>query len=188
MKVIVKYSNGFLFNIILGPVIQEALGAESNSSGSSTEQTTKRARASNLMPTTNMLKIMRSGLPEHAKIANDAKDKMQECVSSFIRVVTNEANLRCHQEHRRTITGEDLIVAMGKLGLDNYIEPLTCYLSKYREHEFQKKSLPGERYKKRNVSFVQPQITPQPPVQVVPWDYAWDMPIDDSQDGHGEGS
>ncbi|CAI9787772.1 unnamed protein product [Fraxinus pennsylvanica] len=171
-----------------GSMIQEAPGAENNPSGSSTEQTTKNARAYNVMPTTNVLRIMRSGLPEHAKIANDAKDKMQECVSSFIQVVTNEANLRCHQEHRRTITGEDLIVALGKLGLDNYVESLTCYLNKYREHEFQKNSLSGERYKKRNISFVQPQITPQAPLQIEPLNYAWDMPTDDSPDGHGEGS
>ena len=37
------------------------------------------------------------------------------------------------QEKRKTITGEDLIWAMGNLGFDNYLDPLKVYLHRYRE-------------------------------------------------------
>jgi len=60
---------------------------------------------------------------------------MQECVSEFISFITGEANERCQREQRKTITAEDVLWAMSKLGFDDYIEPLTLYLHRYRELE-----------------------------------------------------
>lgn len=39
-------------------------------------------------------------------------------------------------EKRKTINGEDILVAMSTLGFDNYVEPLKVYLQKYREVSF----------------------------------------------------
>lgn len=75
-------------------------------------------------------------MPAHAKISEDAKETIQECVSEFISFVTSEANMRCHEEeHHKTITAEDLLWTMNNLGFDDYIEPLTMYLSHLREFE-----------------------------------------------------
>ncbi|XP_031278014.1 nuclear transcription factor Y subunit B-9-like [Pistacia vera] len=92
------------------------------------------------LPIANVIRIMRRGLPPHAKISDDAKGTVQECVSEFISFITGEANDRCHHELRKTITAEDIIWAMGKLGFDNYLEPLTLFLSRYREGENQRNS------------------------------------------------
>ena len=43
------------------------------------------------------------------------------------------ASDKCIAEKRKTITGDDILVAMATLGFDNYIEPLKLYLQKYRE-------------------------------------------------------
>nr|XP_043620323.1 nuclear transcription factor Y subunit B-6-like [Erigeron canadensis] len=86
-----------------------------------------------LMPIANVIRIMRRILPPHAKISDDAKETVQECVSEYISFVTGEANDRCQREQRKTITAEDILWAMSKLGFDDYIEPLTIYLHRYRE-------------------------------------------------------
>ncbi|KAD3069006.1 hypothetical protein E3N88_36886 [Mikania micrantha] len=86
-----------------------------------------------LMPIANVIRIMRKILPSHAKISDDSKETIQECVSEFISFVTSEANDRCQHEQRKTITAEDILWAMNKLGFDDYIEPLTVYLHRYRE-------------------------------------------------------
>ena len=103
-------------------------------------------------------RIMKLALPENAKIAKEAKECMQECVSEFISFITSEGedhplphstewwlvrqNLRingcaasekCHQEKRKTVNGEDILFAMTSLGFENYAEALKIYLSKYRE-------------------------------------------------------
>ncbi|GMH05818.1 hypothetical protein Nepgr_007658 [Nepenthes gracilis] len=89
----------------------------------------------NYMPIANVIRIMRRILPPYAKIADDAKDTVQECVSEYISFVTGEANDRCKQEQRKTITAEDVIWAMAKLGFDDYVAPLSVYLQRHREIE-----------------------------------------------------
>ncbi|KFK31354.1 hypothetical protein AALP_AA6G101500 [Arabis alpina] len=87
------------------------------------------------MPIANVIRIMRKILPAHAKISDDSKETIQECVSEYISFITGEANERCQREQRKTITAEDVLWAMSKLGFDDYIEPLTLYLHRYRELE-----------------------------------------------------
>ncbi|XP_021767160.1 nuclear transcription factor Y subunit B-10-like [Chenopodium quinoa] len=87
------------------------------------------------MSIANLVRIIRRVLPSNAKVADGAKEMLQECVSEFISFITSEANERCQQEHRKTITAEDVIVAMSRLGLDHYVEQLSIYLQKYRENE-----------------------------------------------------
>ncbi|XP_057470516.1 nuclear transcription factor Y subunit B-6-like isoform X1 [Actinidia eriantha] len=105
------------------------------------------------MPIANVIRIMRKILPPHAKISDDSKETIQECVSEFISFITGEANDRCQREQRKTITAEDVLWAMSKLGFDDYIEPLTLYLSRYREFEGDRGSIRGEPFVKRAVDF-----------------------------------
>ena len=76
---------------------------------------------------------MKAAVPKSGKIAKDAKECVQECVSEFISFITSEASEKCALEKRKTINGEDLIYAMQQLGFDSYVEPLRIYLQKYRE-------------------------------------------------------
>ncbi|KRT82297.1 hypothetical protein AMK59_3024 [Oryctes borbonicus] len=85
------------------------------------------------LPIANVAKIMKRAIPETGKIAKDARECVQECVSEFISFITSEASERCHMEKRKTINGEDILFAMSTLGFDNYVEPLKLYLQKYRE-------------------------------------------------------
>ncbi|XP_076469633.1 nuclear transcription factor Y subunit beta-like isoform X2 [Babylonia areolata] len=85
------------------------------------------------LPIANVARIMKKSIPQSGKIAKDAKECVQECVSEFISFITSEASERCHQEKRKTINGEDILFAMSTLGFDNYVEPLKVYLQKYRE-------------------------------------------------------
>ncbi|KAH8179986.1 histone-like transcription factor (CBF/NF-Y) and archaeal histone domain-containing protein [Sarocladium implicatum] len=80
-------------------------------------------------------RIMKNALPENAKIAKEAKECMQECVSEFISFITSEASEKCQQEKRKTVNGEDILFAMTSLGFENYSEALKVYLSKYREQQ-----------------------------------------------------
>ena len=95
---------------------------------------------------------MKTALPDNAKIAKEAKECMQECVSEFISFITSEgifpaqyssktrstefiliASEKCQQEKRKTVNGEDILFAMTSLGFENYAEALKIYLAKYRE-------------------------------------------------------
>eukprot|EP01096_Ripella_sp_DP13-Kostka_P001800 TRINITY_DN1226_c0_g1_i1.p2 TRINITY_DN1226_c0_g1~~TRINITY_DN1226_c0_g1_i1.p2 ORF type:complete len:124 (-),score=56.18 TRINITY_DN1226_c0_g1_i1:225-596(-) len=86
------------------------------------------------LPIANISRIMKRALPDNAKIAKDAKETVQECVSEFISFITSEASEKCANEKRKTINGDDILFAMQALGFDHYYEPLRIYLQKYKEH------------------------------------------------------
>ncbi|VAH23185.1 unnamed protein product [Triticum turgidum subsp. durum] len=106
--------------------MSEAVGTPE--SGGSKEQ-------ERFLPIANIGRIMRRGVPENGKIAKDAKESIQECVSEFISFITSEASDKCMKEKRKTINGDDLIWSMGTLGFEDYVEPLKLYLKLYREME-----------------------------------------------------
>ncbi|XP_057779065.1 nuclear transcription factor Y subunit B-10-like isoform X1 [Salvia miltiorrhiza] len=87
------------------------------------------------LPIANISRIMKKGLPPNGKIAKDAKETVQECVSEFISFITSEASDKCQREKRKTINGDDLLWAMATLGFEDYIDPLKVYLNRYREME-----------------------------------------------------
>lgn len=90
------------------------------------------------LPIANISRIMKKSLPANAKIAKDAKETVQECVSEFISFITSEASDKCQREKRKTINGDDLLWAMDTLGFEEYVEPLKIYLQKYKETEGEK--------------------------------------------------
>ncbi|EIW74440.1 the Nf-YbNF-Yc histone pair, partial [Coniophora puteana RWD-64-598 SS2] len=85
------------------------------------------------LPIANVSRIMKNSVPPTAKIAKDAKECVQECVSEFISFITSEAAEKCQMEKRKTIGGEDILYAMAALGFDNYAETLKIHLAKLRQ-------------------------------------------------------
>lgn len=79
---------------------------------------------------------MKVPVPENGKIAKDARECIQECVSEFISFITSEAIERSISENRKTVNGDDLLYAFATLGFDNYVEPLSIYLHKFREVKY----------------------------------------------------
>ncbi|KAF4616620.1 hypothetical protein D9613_008892 [Agrocybe pediades] len=86
------------------------------------------------LPIANVSRIMKASVPSTAKIAKDAKECVQECVSEFISFITSEAAEKCQLEKRKTIGGEDILYAMGTLGFENYAETLKIHLAKLRQN------------------------------------------------------
>ncbi|KAE8715596.1 Nuclear transcription factor Y subunit B-6 [Hibiscus syriacus] len=74
-------------------------------------------------------------------------------IANYISFITCEANEHCQREQRKTITAEDVLWAMSKLGFDDYMEPLTVYLNRYRELEGERGSIRGEPVVKRVVDY-----------------------------------
>ncbi|KAG9150415.1 hypothetical protein Leryth_014581 [Lithospermum erythrorhizon] len=87
------------------------------------------------LPIANVTRIMKKALPAHAKMSKEAKETVQECVSEFVSYITVEAIDKCQKEKKKTIQGDDLLVAMATLGFEDYANHLKVYLDKFREME-----------------------------------------------------
>ncbi|CAI0426963.1 unnamed protein product [Linum tenue] len=111
-------------------------GGGSHDSGDQSPRSSNVREQDRFLPIANIGRIMKKALPANGKIAKDAKETVQECVSEFISFVTSEASDKCQREKRKTINGDDLLWAMATLGFEDYIEPLKVYLSRYREVRF----------------------------------------------------
>ncbi|KAF5943242.1 hypothetical protein HYC85_020884 [Camellia sinensis] len=109
-------------------------------------------------PIANISRIMKKALPSNGKIAKDAKDTVQECVSEFISFITSEVSDKCQKEKRKTINGDDLLYAMATLGFEDYIALLKVYLTRYREGDTKGSASGDDRYSKRDI--VGAQIDP----------------------------
>ncbi|CAI0427043.1 unnamed protein product [Linum tenue] len=110
-------------------------GGGSHDSGDQSPRSSNVREQDRFLPIANIGRIMKKALPANGKIAKDAKETVQECVSEFISFVTSEASDKCQREKRKTINGDDLLWAMATLGFEDYIEPLKVYLSRYREKQ-----------------------------------------------------
>ena len=64
------------------------------------------------------------------KCSKDAKETVQECTTQFLLFVTSEAQELSATDGRRTITAEDILTAMKKLGFDQYYEMAKWYHQK----------------------------------------------------------
>ena len=53
--------------------------------------------------------------------------KPSKNASEYISFITGEVNERCQREQRKTVIAEDVLWVMGKLGFDDYIEPLIIF-------------------------------------------------------------
>jgi len=111
----------------------EGAGVELQEGDMENSETGELREQDRFLPIANVARIMKKGIPSQGKIAKDARECVQECVSEFISFITSEASDRCQAEKRKTINGEDILFAMSTLGFDNYVEPLKLYLQKYRE-------------------------------------------------------
>jgi len=105
------------------------------------------------LPIANISRIMKRALPENGKIAKNAKECMQECVSELISFVTSEASDRCGSEKRKTINGDDILYSLRVLGFDNYEQVLRVYLSRYRQAQEENPRHRRRKASKRRYSY-----------------------------------
>ncbi|KAM0993917.1 hypothetical protein ACFX15_009145 [Malus domestica] len=117
------------------PVSPGGVSHESGGDGSGSPRSNVREQ-DRFLPIANISRIMKKALPPNGKIAKDAKEIVQDCVSEFISFITSEASDKCQREKRKTINGDDLLWAMATLDFEDYIDPLKVYLAKYRERKF----------------------------------------------------
>ncbi|KAK4256814.1 hypothetical protein QN277_006491 [Acacia crassicarpa] len=130
--------NGVISESPESPSLKTSSNNNNNNSSSNKEQ-------DRFLPIANVGRIMKKVMPPNGKISKDAKETVQECVSEFISFITGEASDKCQKEKRKTINGDDIIWAISILGFDDYVDPLKCYLQKYRDIEGEKLNLPKQQ-------------------------------------------
>ena len=103
--------------------------------GNGEEDDNSSAEGDLLMTVNSVTTVMRRVLPVEVRVTGNVINAMQQSINDFIFLVTAEANKICRSEMRKTITPEDLISAMSKMGLKEYVEPLSAFVRRHREQK-----------------------------------------------------
>lgn len=86
-----------------------------------------------VLPAAVVESLMRQWLPaDAAAVSGGSRELMRTCVVELIAFVTSEACDLARQEHRTTLTGDDIVRAAARLGFDDYVAPLTQFMNAYR--------------------------------------------------------
>lgn len=114
-----------------------------------------------LLPLSLITKIMNEVLVGEVKVDDAFKDGIQNCVASFILHLTAEACTKCDREGRKSITGDDILWSVDRLGFKDYEAPLRTFLRKHRAIECE------ERMRKRRADEGAFSATPPSPLRPV---------------------
>ena len=96
-----------------------------------------------LLPSSLISKIMSEVLTGDVKVDGAVKDYIQDAVASFILHLTGEACNKCDREGRKSLTGDDILWSVDRLGFRDYEAPLRTFLRRHRAIESE------ERMRKR---------------------------------------
>ena len=58
---------------------------------------------------------------------------MQEFASEFLKFVTSEAQEQSEENKRKTITGDDVLHSLSRLGFDQYYQTTEWYYNRYKQ-------------------------------------------------------
>jgi len=86
------------------------------------------------LPMANLVRLMRQVIPKGVKVSAGAKHLTHDCAVEFVGFVAGEASEQARAQHRRIISPEDFTRAFQTLGFDDYVEPMSTYIRRYREH------------------------------------------------------
>jgi len=67
------------------------------------------------LPRATINKIIRDAMPSDSRLSADACDKLIECATEFVNLVSSEANDVCSTEGKSTIHPDHVVTALGKL-------------------------------------------------------------------------
>ncbi|CAN6274610.1 unnamed protein product [Urochloa humidicola] len=86
------------------------------------------------LPMANLVRLIRRAIPKGVKVSTSAKHLTHDCAVEFVGFVAGEASDLASAQHRRTIAPEDFTRAFRTLGFDDYVQPMTTYIRRYRDH------------------------------------------------------
>lgn len=91
------------------------------------------------LPTPVVSKLINDCLPSTCKVSDEAKVAITKAASVFVLYATSQANTVAANQSRKTISGNDVISAMGAMEFDKFVRPLENSLAIWKKGQQDKK-------------------------------------------------
>ena len=92
------------------------------------------------LPNSVVARIIKEALPSNVNVSRDARLAMSKAASVFVLYATSCANAFATAGKRKTITGQDVLMAMEEMEFEKFVEPLKNALEAYKEEQKSRKS------------------------------------------------
>eukprot|EP00090_Calanus_glacialis_P007912 TRINITY_DN16306_c0_g1_i1.p2 TRINITY_DN16306_c0_g1~~TRINITY_DN16306_c0_g1_i1.p2 ORF type:complete len:133 (-),score=52.72 TRINITY_DN16306_c0_g1_i1:51-449(-) len=97
------------------------------------------------LPTAIVTKMIKDCLPANCKVSKEANVAIAKAASVFVLYATSSANTVAKENSRKTITGGDVVTAMGEMEFDKFVRPLENSLAIWRRGQKDKKDLAAKK-------------------------------------------
>ena len=91
------------------------------------------------LPSSIVTKMIKDCVPASCKVSNEANTAIAKAASVFILYATNSASTVAQNSNRKTITGPDVVKAMGDMKFDKFVRPLENCLAIWKKGQQDKK-------------------------------------------------
>merc|ERR1712203_798831 len=97
------------------------------------------------LPTAIVTKMIKDCLPATCKVSKEANVAIAKAASVFVLYATSSANTVAKENNRKTITGGDVVTAMGEMEFDKFVRPLENSLAIWKRGQQDKKDLAAKK-------------------------------------------
>jgi len=97
------------------------------------------------LPTSIVTKIIKDCLPASCKVSKEANAAIAKAASVFVLYATSSANTVAQKSNRKTITGPDVVTAMGDMEFDKFVRPLENSLAIWKKSQQTKKDMAAKK-------------------------------------------
>jgi len=97
------------------------------------------------LPNTVVTRIIKEALPEGVNIAKEARTAFAKSASVYILYITSAANMEATSNNRKTISGQDVLQAIGNVEFGKFLGPLQDVLEYFRRMQKGKKDASAKR-------------------------------------------
>merc|ERR1712117_153651 len=97
------------------------------------------------LPTAVVKRIVSDAVPASCKVSKEANAAIAKAASVFVLYATSSANTVAQKSNRKTITGPDVVAAMGDMEFDKFVRPLENSLAIWKKSQQTKKDMAAKK-------------------------------------------
>merc|ERR1711872_347729 len=97
------------------------------------------------LPTAIVTKMIKDCLRPNCKVSKEANVAITKAASVFVLYATSSANTVAKESNRKTITGPDVVTAMGDMEFDKFVRPLENSLAIWKKSQQAKKDTAAKK-------------------------------------------
>ncbi|KAJ4429434.1 DNA polymerase epsilon subunit 3 [Periplaneta americana] len=97
------------------------------------------------LPNAVVTRIIKEALPDGINIAKEARTAFAKSASVYILYITSAANMEATSNNRKTISGQDVLQAIGNVEFSKFLDPLQDVLEYFKKMQKGKKDATAKR-------------------------------------------